>query len=298
MPGGTEQPHAGRELRVSAATDDIARGAVRLMLGWQVALLLVSSAAVLASGRGDGPAGRTGLTVVVAVVAVALLLARRPLATALLRRPRLMLACAAGFGAVCLVDGVHAPSAFALVGLPLLGLAAVAGTATLALGCTAFMVAGAVGGPLLPGGLAASEWHAADTVANLSALVAVTVALVLLFGALRATLLDGQAIVIEARPGGWATTPALQARLPAPRPAGALPRADPEALLERLTATERRVVGRLAAGRAPKQIAADWGLSVATIRAHIRAAKRKTGARTLNELAALAGDGSDAPTPR
>lgn len=55
-----------------------------------------------------------------------------------------------------------------------------------------------------------------------------------------------------------------------------------------LTPYERDIVHGLARGRAPKQLAADRGVSLATIRAHIQNAKRKTSARTLNELVAIA----------
>ena len=55
----------------------------------------------------------------------------------------------------------------------------------------------------------------------------------------------------------------------------------------RLTAAERRVVEGLASGSAPKQLAHQWGVSLATVRTHIKHAKRKTGARTLSELAAM-----------
>ena len=54
-----------------------------------------------------------------------------------------------------------------------------------------------------------------------------------------------------------------------------------------LSASERAVVGGLARGRAPKQLAADCGVSLPTIRAHIQSAKRKTRARTLPELVAI-----------
>lgn len=52
-----------------------------------------------------------------------------------------------------------------------------------------------------------------------------------------------------------------------------------------LTHTERSVVEGLATGVAAKQLAYDRGVSLATVRTHIKNAKRKTGARTLRELA-------------
>lgn len=54
-----------------------------------------------------------------------------------------------------------------------------------------------------------------------------------------------------------------------------------------LTIKEHDVVRGLARGRAPKQLAADGGVALATIRAHIQNAKRKTRARTLTELVAI-----------
>jgi DNA-binding CsgD family transcriptional regulator len=93
------------------------------------------------------------------------------------------------------------------------------------------------------------------------------------------------------RHGAPALTPALDraiergehARLhlpPTPAPATRSPSAG-------LTAAERRVVEGLASGSAPKQLAHSWGVSLATVRTHIKHAKRKTGARTLPELAAM-----------
>lgn len=82
---------------------------------------------------------------------------------------------------------------------------------------------------------------------------------------------------------------------PAPPPAS-LPRADDPARPcrpEQLSASELRVVDLLAAGRAPKQIAVDLGIALATVRTHLKRAKRKTRARTLSELAGahVAADG-------
>jgi DNA-binding CsgD family transcriptional regulator len=56
----------------------------------------------------------------------------------------------------------------------------------------------------------------------------------------------------------------------------------------RLTAAEIRVVEGLARGDAPKQLAHQSGVSIATVRTHIKHAKQKTGAHTLRELASMA----------
>jgi len=62
---------------------------------------------------------------------------------------------------------------------------------------------------------------------------------------------------------------------------------EPKAPTAGLSAKERAVVLGLARGRAPKQLAADCGVSLATIRCHIHHAKGKTRARTLPELVAI-----------
>jgi DNA-binding CsgD family transcriptional regulator len=54
-----------------------------------------------------------------------------------------------------------------------------------------------------------------------------------------------------------------------------------------LSPAELQVVALLAAGRAPKDIAADLCVAVSTVRSHLKAAKRKTHARTLPELVGL-----------
>jgi DNA-binding CsgD family transcriptional regulator len=54
-----------------------------------------------------------------------------------------------------------------------------------------------------------------------------------------------------------------------------------------LTPRELGVIDGLASGLRPKEIAFAWGVSLATVRKHISHAKRKTGAQTLPELAAM-----------
>lgn len=87
------------------------------------------------------------------------------------------------------------------------------------------------------------------------------------------------------RDGAPALTPALTLAIEhGPRALPQLPAPPPAA---ELTPTERRVVEGLAAGSTPKQLALTWGLSITTVRTHIRHAKRKTHARTLTELAGM-----------
>jgi DNA-binding CsgD family transcriptional regulator len=89
-----------------------------------------------------------------------------------------------------------------------------------------------------------------------------------------------ESVLDDIRDGGPTFTPALGAAIALD--IAALPAARP-----RVTTAERRVIEALAAGKTPKQMAHDWGVSMATVRSHIRNAKRKTGARTLPELASM-----------
>jgi DNA-binding CsgD family transcriptional regulator len=109
-------------------------------------------------------------------------------------------------------------------------------------------------------------------------------------GALLATVTNGifnrlAEILDGLRHGAPATSPGLTA-LFAGRPVLALP-APPSPTPARLTPTEREVVKMLGAGHRAKQIALSRGVKLSTVRSQVKAAKRKTGARTLSELVAI-----------
>jgi len=93
-------------------------------------------------------------------------------------------------------------------------------------------------------------------------------------------------IAAEARAGvgGRASPLAAATASGPPRPA---PAAAPEPPPP-LTPAQREVVALLAAGRVPKEIAAERGTSLQTVRTQIKLAKRRTGARTLDELVRVA----------
>jgi DNA-binding CsgD family transcriptional regulator len=84
--------------------------------------------------------------------------------------------------------------------------------------------------------------------------------------------------VLSLRAGMAATSPGLTALLGG----GAVAELPAPSLS--LTDAERSVVALLAAGHVPKQIAVMRGVELSTVRSQIKAAKRKTGARTLPEL--------------
>lgn len=81
-------------------------------------------------------------------------------------------------------------------------------------------------------------------------------------------------------------TPRLEAAVRGD-PAGLLMRASAAAVVDPLSAAEARVLSLLASGLAPKQVAHRLGVAMPTVRTHIAAAKRKTGARTLEQLVGL-----------
>jgi DNA-binding CsgD family transcriptional regulator len=103
---------------------------------------------------------------------------------------------------------------------------------------------------------------------------------------LRDSLTGATADLARTRAGADSLTPELAAAVRKP-PTGLLGRADPVALVERLSVSERRLVALLADGLAPKQAARELHIAMPTVRSHIAAAKRKTGARTLEQLVAL-----------
>lgn len=108
----------------------------------------------------------------------------------------------------------------------------------------------------------------------------------LIIALLRRFLAEAPRMRAAVRAGGGSLTPQLALA------AGGgsvlrLPAADSRTLVAALTPAERAVVELLAAGRAPKQTAGDLSIALPTVRSRIAAAKRKTGARTIEHLVAL-----------
>lgn len=160
-------------------------------------------------------------------------------------------------------------------------------------GCVLLAVAGYLGGLLAQGySLGALEQAPyAGTIAVNSADFA-TIALILLATiSVTRRLMADLPLIVAGRPVGFGppTAALAQALIDGEDTDGclALPKASPAALVRPLTDTERQIVAALAAGRHPKQLAHDRGVSLATVRAQLRSAKRKTGARTLEQLVAF-----------
>lgn len=169
--------------------------------------------------------------------------------------------------------------------LTAIGIAAVAARARTVWLCAGVLAAGYACGVLLE--------HTPSQLARdgrlggvIGALVGYPVAAVLLLALRRRFtrfVADAHPTLEAIRAGSPGQSPALEqalrsepiALLPAPRPG-------------RLTTSEREIVEGLASGLTAKQLAFERGISINTVRTHIRNGKRKTGARTLRELATMA----------
>ncbi|MBV9212719.1 MAG: helix-turn-helix transcriptional regulator [Actinobacteria bacterium] len=105
-------------------------------------------------------------------------------------------------------------------------------------------------------------------------------------GIMRRALRDAPANLGSVRRGGASLTPELATavRRGSQRQ---LSRGDPAAIASTLSHSEHQVVEILRAGLLPKQAASELGVSLATVRTHIANAKRKSGARTVEQLVGL-----------
>jgi DNA-binding CsgD family transcriptional regulator len=248
---------------------------------------LGSFALALADGLGPAPVRRVVIGLALVAVSAVALWRRGAVRAALSARPWLVVFLAGAELATVAGDGLLG-GPYVAFSLTSVGLAVVAARARTVWLCVAVLTTGYTGLVLIA--------HSPATLAHKGELggaigAAVTypvVALVLLWLRRRFTwFVDGiRPMLDDMRVGAAAFTPALARAIAAgPRPAQL-----PPSKLERLTPAERRVVAGLAAGAAPKELARQLGVSLATVRTHIKHAKRKTGARTLRELAAIAAE--------
>lgn len=270
---------AGGQLRLSARVLAIALG---------LSLWIASASLVLAilDGLGGNPVRRllVGLALVLAMVAA--LWRRGAVCAALRARPWLVVPIAAGVMAVVSVDGItedgHMGPLFAITVTPL-GLAAVVAGPRLVWCCVALLEVCLLAAATVEGALPGSPGSLLGAILGYPFAALVVLGLATLFGRFVA---NADTIVESIRRGAPMLTPALATAvaLEAGRPIALL---EPPSPFAELTPSERRVVAGLARGARPKQLAQEWRVSLATIRKHIANAKRKTGARTLPELAAM-----------
>jgi DNA-binding CsgD family transcriptional regulator len=274
--GHTGEPHVG-DPRLS-------RGVFTVVLA--LSLWLAVGSLVLGLADGGAHPGRRALIGVLLVAVTAVALWRRHTLCAWLRaRPWLVVPLAVAQLAPAAVDSLIAPGPYAAFSMTSIALAVVVArprtvwvtVGALEIGYVLIVLAGRSPAQLVDGRHLSSVLGA---LLGFPFAALVGLGLVSLFGRFVAAAPE---MLQALRAGAPALTPALtQAVRRGPRPQ--LPAPSPAA---ELTPTERRVVEGLADGSAPKEIAFRWGVSIATIRTHIRHAKRKTRARTLSELAGM-----------
>lgn len=262
-------------------------GALTVMLS--VSLWLASGSFVLAAADGGEHPARRLIIGALLVTMTALALWQRHTVWAWLRdRPWLVVPLAAVQLSAAILDGLLPSGPYAGFSMTSIALAVVVArprtvwltVALLDLGYAAAIVLE------LPPSAVVREGHLSGA---LGALLGYPSAALVGLGLVRVFaryLADVDPILEALRKGAPALTSALtQAIERGPAPLALPPAPSP---LTSLTPTERRVVQALAGGSTPKQLAHVWGVSLTTVRTHIRHAKRKTSARTLAELSAMA----------
>jgi DNA-binding CsgD family transcriptional regulator len=261
------------------------------VLGLTLALSLWVASGNLAlaiiDGLGRHPLRHLLAGLVLVLGAGAALGKRTAFCVALRARPWLVvLVAAAQLGAV-VIDGVPG-SAYESVPATSIGLAAIAARSRTVWLCVAILELG-YAAAVLAGTSPAMVVSAGHLPRVLGTLLVYPLAALVALGGTRLYLrfVASAADEIHRMRGGSPTlTPAL-ARAIQIGEAPEVPLLPAPSAFADLTDREVRVVEALARGRRPKQIAFDWGIALATVRTHIRHAKRKTGARTLPELAAM-----------
>lgn len=251
--------------------------AIALILGLWVA---AGNFALAMTSPGGAPIRRLVIGLLFVLSFVGALWWRRAACNALRARPWLIVVVAVASLLAALADGVDGP--YLAISQTVIGVAVVVARPRLVWVCAGVLelvYAAAVSITRSPGTLS-------DDLGQLVAYPFAAAVFVGLASLYMGFLRDVDGALVEIRRGTSALTPALgQAiALGADRRVGLLPAPPPR---DRLTGAELRVVDALARGKRPKQLAYDWGVSLATIRTHIRDAKRKTGARTLPELAVI-----------
>lgn len=281
----TAARQSSMEQMVAAAIERLALGSLRIALVLLALTALGDTMIAALSGAG------TALLVCGATLtALALSGTLWPHRAAALLRARGRIVLAAGLLAALgmLIPGLQ--SSYSDTEMAIACLAAVLASPVWVLTCVMVLAAGAILDPASAGGHSLA-WtltgEGGDALAGQLAGLCVGAALTLgAISALRRSIVTAPASLCAVEHGGGSLTPALAAAARS-TPAGLLARPHPAALTAALSEAERRVLGLLAGGLAPKQAAHRLGLQLPTIRSHIASAKRKTGARTLEQLVGL-----------
>lgn len=286
LPAATDGATVARPERDSGQFE-VAEQVLGLMLALTLWLASGSLALAIIGGLGQHPVRHLLVGLVLVLGTAAVFWRRASLYAALRDRPWLVVLIAAAQLSAVVVDGVPG-SAYDSVSTMSLGLAAIVARSRTVWLCVVILDLGYAVAVLV--NVSPAELVAFGQLPRvLGTLLVVPLAAVVALGVTRLYLRfvsNAAGVLHKMRSGSPALTPALaQAiQIGAGRRVPLL--TAPSAFVD-LTHRELLVVEDLARGRRPKQIAFDWGVSLATVRTHIRNAKRKTGARTLPELAAM-----------
>jgi DNA-binding NarL/FixJ family response regulator len=238
-------------------------------------------------GLGHDPVRRLLVGLVLVLSIAAALWQRDALCAALRARPWLVVLVAAGQLSAVVADGAL-DGAYDAVSVTSIGLAAVVARPITVWLCVAVLDTGYATAVLVDRSPAAlvKSGQLAGVLGTVLGYPFAALIVLGLAGLFTRFVSNADPILNTMRDGTPALTPALtqSIQLSSGRPVGLLTAPSP---FVDLTTNEVRVVEELAHGRRPKQIAFDRGVSLATVRKHLRHAKRKTGARTLPELAAM-----------
>ena len=288
LPGRPARPDSppGRGGPVEADGSQLSVRVLTITLA--LSLWIAGGALVLAitDGLGPSPVRRLVIGVLLVLAPAAGLWWRHALCAALRVRPWLVVVVALVQLAAAAADGI-VDGPFVQVTLTSIGLASVVARPRTVWVCVALLDLGCAAAILVehpPSGLV-DDGHLAGALGALLGYAFAALVVLGLAGLFAHFVANADGMLDALRSGRGALTPALAGAVVA----GTAPRA----LLARpspfsaLTPREVRVVEQLADGARPKEIAAAWGLALATIRKDLRLAKQKTGARTLPELAAM-----------
>jgi DNA-binding CsgD family transcriptional regulator len=266
-----------------------------LTLAFGLALWVASGSLVLAlaGDLGPHPARRVAIGATLVLASALALWRRAEVSAALRRRPWLVVPLAAAQLCAAALDGLLAGGPYVAFSVTSIAVGVIVASPRTVWLCVALLdlgYAAVVFSGHSPGELA-RDGRLDGVVGALLGYPFVALVLLGLTGLFAAFLANLGPTLEAIRQGAPSLTPALTRAVlgGGDAPAGLPPPA------VRLTPAERNVVAGLARGSAPKELAYRWGISLETVRTHIKRAKRKTGARTLNELVALAAplDGGD-----
>jgi DNA-binding CsgD family transcriptional regulator len=273
--------------RRAKAAQPLPAAVLTTALGLSLWVATGSLVLAVADGLGHHPARRLTVGLLLVLGSTAALWQRRQVSGWLQARPWLVLPVAATELLLAALDGVVGGPYMAFT-LTAVGVAVVVARPRTVWAC-ALLLSILYGLAVLIGHSPASLDHDGDLAGVIGQLLGYPFAALSLLGlaGLFQRFENNAALILDEIRAAPALTPALTQAIAGPAAhIGALPAA--EVTVVRLTPAEIRVVEGLAAGKAPKELAHDWGVKITTVRTHIKHAKRKTGARTVPELAACA----------